>query len=170
MRYSRRLLAAVAIIAGLGMGAMGVDAAFAAQSDDNRGMENLVEAIADKFQVSVSDVQAVFDEQRAQMEADREAMEAERLVQAATDGKITQAQADAITVKREEMKDAMATFASLDEEARREAMKTQMDELQKWAKENNISLFYLHQGSRGGMRGHGPDRFRPLGEESEIPE
>lgn len=104
MKYSRRLLAAAAIVAGLGVGAVGVGTTLAAQADHGVGMGGLVEAIAEKFDLKVADVQAVFDEQRQEMEASLADHEAEALSQAVADGKVTQAQADAMTAKRQESK------------------------------------------------------------------
>ena len=103
MRYSRRLLAAAALMIALGVGAFGVSATLAAENDQGE-ITTLVEAIAERFDVKVADVQAVFDEHREQMQAKHEEKAAERLQQAVDDGKITQEQADAITENREEMK------------------------------------------------------------------
>lgn len=171
IKYSRRLIAAAAIIASLGIGAIGIGTTFAAQAEPEDGMASLVEAIAEKFDLSVSDVQAVFDEQREQKQAEREAKEAERLAQEVTDGKITQDQADAITAKREEMRDFMESLSTLDNEARREAMKTQREELKQWADDNDIPMFYFRGGPHDGRPGPRPGRgfgdFQPIDEELE---
>ncbi|HLD17945.1 MAG TPA: hypothetical protein VJB99_02610 [Patescibacteria group bacterium] len=153
MKYSRRLLAAAVIIAGLGVGVIGVGTTFAAQANHNSGMSGLVEAIAAKFNLKVADVQAVFDEQRQQMESSIANREAETLTQAVADGKITQAQVDVITAKRQELKDSMESFASMNEDDRRAAMKTQMNDLKQWAEKNDIPLNEFHPFLNGGMRG-----------------
>ncbi len=103
MKYSKRLIAAAALIVALGVGAFGVCATLAAEN--GRGdMTTLVEAIAEKFDVKVADVQAVFDEHRAEMEANHEEREVEMLDKAVENGKLSQEQADLILEKRAEMK------------------------------------------------------------------
>jgi len=175
IRYSRRLILAAAIIASLGVGAIGVGTTLAAQPQIENHMNGLVEAIAEEFNLKVADVQAVFDEQRQQMETDREAKETERLAQDVTDGKITQEQADAIVAKREEKKSFRETLASLDEATRQETMKTKMDEFKQWVKDNNLPKNYFPFGQRGinhrgqGFKqGPGPEGFLPIEDEQEV--
>lgn len=152
MKYSRKLVAAAVIAGGLGIGAVGVGTTFAAQATHNGGMSGLVEAIATKFNLNASDVQAVFDEQRTQMEADMAAHAKEELTQAVTDGKLTQAQADAIAAKREELRATKPDFSStMTDEERRAAMEAQKDSLTQWAKDNNIPMEYLRPAGMNGM-------------------
>ena len=139
------------------------------QPQMGNGMNGLVEALAARFNLNTADVQAVFDEQRGQMQVDREAKEAEHLSQAVTDGKLTQEQADVITAKRDEMRSFMESLSTLDESARRDAMKTKQDELKKWAEDNGVSASFLWGGPFGGrMFGgmghgrHGFEGFRPM--------
>ena len=142
----------------LGLAVTGAAAAKAAETGGaQRPMNNLVSAIAQKFNLNASDVQQVFDEQRSRMEAQRTLAEASRLAQAVTDGKITQAQADLITAKRAELEAARASgTASLEnatKEERAAAMQAQMESLKAWATANNIPLEYLMMPP--GSRGHG---------------
>ena len=82
----------------------------------------IVNKIATKFNLSVADVQAAFDEARAEgkaeMTAQMKTADAARLSAAVTAGKLTQAQADLITAKKAEIKTQM--------EARLTAMKSQV--------------------------------------------
>ncbi|MBI2473276.1 hypothetical protein HYV70_01850 [Candidatus Uhrbacteria bacterium] len=161
-------LAAAAVVAVVGMSAVGVRTLFAAESTDNPN--DLVDTIATTFHLNVEDVQEVFDEHREQIETRRAQRESKMLEEAVSNGKLTQAQADSIVAKRQEIKTFMESLASLDKEARHEAMKTQMDELKQWAEENDIPFYYLHPGPRGGMHsrfGQGDQMPEPI-EEDQI--
>ena len=118
-------------------------------------MSNLVSAIATKFNLKQSDVQAVFDEQHTQMEQQRETEVKDKLAQLVKDGKLTQAQSDAITAKRAEIKkemDANRTNGTKPTKADMDAKKTA---LEAWAKQQGIDTQYLHlvMGGPGGHRG-----------------
>ena len=158
-------LASAAIVAVVGVSALGVRTLFAAESTDTPN--NLVETIATTFHLNTEDVQEVFDEHREQIETRRGERETKILEEAVTNSKLTQAQADSIVAKRQEIKTSLESLSSLDKEARREVMKTQMGELKQWADENDIPLYYLHPGPRGGMHsrfGHQDDTSQPIEE------
>lgn len=128
-------------------------------------MQSLITAIAQKFNVSANDVQAVFDEQRTQMEAQHKAEEASRLAAAVTNGTLTQAQADAITAKKAELEAARKaqkdTFQNLTEAERQAKITAERDALKTWATQNNIPEQYLMflGGGHGGRGGHGGPGF-----------
>ena len=132
-------------------------------SDFKSPMGNLVNALAQKFNLNVSDVQAVFDEQKAQMETEKEQKKyqgfADRLSQAVTDGKLTQEQADLITAKKAEIDAQRETqktnMESMTQEERQTAIKEQMNYLKQWATDNNIPQEYLMFVEFGGRGGHG---------------
>jgi len=118
---------------------------------------NLVDRLVERFSLNRDDVQAVFDEHRSGLMADHEQTMKDRLAQAVTDGKITQAQADLITARHAELKTFMESLKDKTMAERQEAMKTKMDELKKWAEDNDIPLQYLHvgmKGPRGKFGGH----------------
>lgn len=121
-----------------------------AQSSQTSG-SGLVDKIAQKFNLNKDDVQKVFDEDRASHEAEMQQKMDERLTKAVKDGKLTQAQADAIKSKLSEMKSFMDSLKDKTEDERHEAMKTKMDELKQWATDNNIPKGYMPMGH--GMRG-----------------
>ncbi len=157
MNIKKGMIAAAAIAA-LGTGSLSVMSAFAAENTSPRmmGMENLVQALADKFGVSTDEVQAVFDEQRAEMKTNREEHEAERLAQAVTDGILTQEQADAISEHRDEMQTFMESLKDATPKERKEALDAQREENKAWAEENDIpEQFLRHEGPRNG-HGHRP--------------
>jgi hypothetical protein len=164
MNKVRNSLIAGAALAALGISALGVGTTFAAEkrAEGNGPFQGLVEAIATKFNLSTTEVQAVFDEQRDAMMADRQAKEAarlsERLSVAVTNGKITQEQADKIAAKvaelQAERKNAVMDD-SLTPEEREAAMKAEKEALKAWATENDVPLQYLHEGFMGGPGGRG---------------
>ncbi len=130
IRYSRRLLAASTLIAGLGVVAIGASTTLAAQPSFEQGhLSGLVEAIAERFNLSESDVQQVIDEQIEEQRALHETHKQEMLAKAVVDGKLTQAQADAISAKDIDEKAFFESLSSLDEDARHEAIKAHMEEM-----------------------------------------
>lgn len=143
----------VTSLAGIGVANAATDT-----SSNSNPMSSLVEAIATKFNLSESEVQSVFDEQRTQMEAEREAEVKEKVAQLVTDGKISQAQADKINAKRAELKKEREANRDSSDTKTREEMKSEMEakrtELEAWAKENDIDDQYLRY-VMGGGRGHG---------------
>ncbi len=133
-------------------------------------MANIVNAIAEKFNLNVSDVQDVFDEQRATMEANRqehrEEMQAdmqekfnERINQAVSDGKLTQAQADLIIAKKAELCSQQTSMEGKTREEILAFQKSQRDSLEQWAKDNNIPTGYIMFCGMG--RGKGSGDFGP---------
>ncbi len=153
------ILPAATLVAGLGI-ASGV-AVHAASTSGNgtNPVSNLVQAIAQKFNLNQADVQQVFDQQHAQMEAQHQQQFADRLQQAVTDGKLTQDQADKIKAKAQELqtqREANKTqFESMTPQQRQDAFKTEQDNLQQWEKDNNIPAGYLPFGPGGHGRGMG---------------
>lgn len=90
----------------LGLAGTGAGALYASTTTGGSGPEDqLVTAIAKKFNLKESDVQQVFDEQREQKKAELEQKAQEKLTKAVKAGTLTQAQADAITEKRKKMKE-----------------------------------------------------------------
>lgn len=148
------LVAIGAITLGLAAAGAGVSyAASATISEQGNPMSSLVTAIAQKFNLNTADVQQVFDEQRAQMQVQRQQMFSDRLAQAVTDGKLTQDQADKITAKMTELQAQReadkSTFDSLTQAERQTKMQEQMTALKQWATDNNIPTEFM-------LLGHGP--------------
>jgi hypothetical protein len=117
-------------------------------------MTNLVNAIAQKFNLNASDVQKIFDDQKAQMKVQMDQRYTDRINQAVTDGKLTQDQANKILAKKAELQaQRQSQVASLQGKTKAEIqaeMKTQMDALKQWATDNNIPMEYLMFGPMGG--------------------
>ncbi len=161
----RFLIAAVGAVGLTGVGVGLTQAATPANPRDNH-MATLVQALAKKFNLNASDIQAVFDENRQAMEANRLQEAKARLDQAVKDGKLTQAQADQITSKQQELKTLMESLQGKTREEAEAARKTALENLKTWAATNNIPQEFLHPGfghggpggpGRGGM--HDPKAF-----------
>jgi polyhydroxyalkanoate synthesis regulator phasin len=146
----------VPVLALVSVGAVYADSV----ANNSRPIDSLVTAIATKFNLNTSDVQQVFDENRATAQAQRQTeMQqkfADRLSQAVTDGKLTQAQVNLITAKRAELQAQRQNLQNGTPEINRETAKAHIDELKQWATDNNIPMEYLQLGGFEGMRmGHG---------------
>ena len=87
----KRHLAAIGAITAISAagftGASMVSAASTTDSSDP--MSSLVDAMASKFNLDKTQVQAVFDEQKSAMQAEREAEMKTKIAQLVTDGKLT---------------------------------------------------------------------------------
>ncbi|HEY1085749.1 MAG TPA: hypothetical protein VGE34_03435 [Candidatus Saccharimonadales bacterium] len=159
----KKSLLAAGVVTAIGLTGVAGAATYAASSTQADPMSGLVGAIASKFNLDKSEVQKVFDEQRSQMETERENEIKDELAQLVKDGKLTQAQADKITAKREELKKEREANRTSGEKPSKSDMKKNMEArktaLEKWAKENGIDSQYLRYVFGGGHHG-GHDRQR----------
>ncbi len=149
----------VTAVSAAGLAGAGVANATTNTNGQNNPFSSLVETIANKFNLNKTEVQAVFDEQRTQMQAAREQETKDQIAQLVTDGKLTQAQADKINAKRTELEAERAngqTQTQSERDSEREAHKTELDT---WLKENDIDSEYVYL-LMGGGRGHGPGGSR----------
>ncbi len=153
----------ITTVAAVGITVVGTGIIHAAQTTNGRTdyMSSLVSAIAQKFNLSQSDVQKVFDEQKqvmqTQMQTDRVAQQKNVLDQDVKNGKITQTQEDAIIAKQKEVQTFMDSLKDKSQTDRESAMKTETTSLQQWAKDNSIDEHYVMLG-RGGR---GPGMGQP---------
>jgi hypothetical protein len=113
-------------------------------------MSDLVSAIASKFNLNVSDVQAVFDAQKTKMQAQRQQSFTDRINAAVTAGKLTQAQATAILSKKAELDTFQTSLQGKTAQERETAMQNLGISLKQWATDNNIPAGYIFF---GGMEG-----------------
>lgn len=171
-KISRKQMVATAILI-FGIAAAGLGASAAETNGNGNPINGLVKAIAQKFNLNEAEVQAVFDQQRTQGEANRQTKFEAKLNGLVAAGKLTQAQADLIKTKRTELETQMqaqreswrAETESLkdktqsERKAAMEAQKTKMEAvraaLEQWAKDNNIPEEYLPMCGAGGLAGHG---------------
>ena len=144
---AKKLLFAAGAIGVLGLGSLA--ALYASPTYASSHSTGLIDRLVERFSLNRDEVQAVFDEQHTTFMAEHEQAVEDRLAQAVTDGKITQAQADLITAKHEELKGFMESLKDKTPEERHEAMQTKMDEMKQWAEDNDIPLSQLHFGMKG---------------------
>lgn len=124
---TKQTLAIAGAIGTIGLaGLTGLGIASAHAGNPQQG--SLISKIAEKFGLNTDDVQAVFDENKAELEAEHQSQVSEHLQSAVDDGTITTEQKTLIEQKLQELKDS------------REAHRT---ELQTWADDNGIDLKYL---------------------------
>lgn len=162
MMTIKKSVIAAATLAAIGAGSMGISSVFAKENTNAppQRFENLIQALADKFGVSTSDVQAVFDEQRQTEQEARSAEAADRLAQAVSSGELTQAQADALTAHQEEMRTFRDTLKDMTREERDAAIKAQRESNKTWASDNDIPASFFGQ-QRGNHRGPGRHERNP---------
>ncbi len=152
---------AIATATTLSLAGIGVGMLQAAQPQTkNSGLNGLVQAIAQKFNLSTTDVQKVFDDQRAQMDVQRQTQQAEQvktmLANAVSKGTLTQAQADLVTAKQAEVKTFLTSLEGKSKTERESAIKTQMQSLKTWTQTNNIPPQFLMMLNHGrGLGGPG---------------
>lgn len=159
-----KILGVGVLLVGLAAAGLGVAQAATTKSGQPNFMSNLVNAIAQKFNLNPDEVQQVFDEQRAeqqsQMEAAREENFAARLTKAVSDGKLTQDQADKITAEKTKIDSDMAALQGKTGTEFQDGMKAIRDSVKQWATDNNIPQQYLMFGPGGRMgKGHGFGRW-----------
>lgn len=128
-------------------------------SDKSDKMTDLINALAKKFNLKKADVQAVFDEQHSKMDAQREVDFKANLSRLVKDGKLTQAQADAITAKQAEIKNDMEAKRKSGTKPSESEMQSKRTELDEWFSDKNIPSKYhylvmgKHHGGPGGRHG-----------------
>lgn len=121
-------------------GGLFASSAFAQDSTAN----NLVAEIANKFHVKQSDVKAVFDQHKQEMDATRQQKLVDRLTKAVNDGKLTSVQKELILAKLKEVDQRLADSKNITDPAARKAAIDQLaTDLKTWASQNNIDLKYL---------------------------
>jgi hypothetical protein len=114
---------------------------------------SIVDKLASRFNLNKSDIQAVFDEDKATHVAHMETDQKQRVADAVTAGKLTQAQADHINAVLDELKALRGNTDPHDlSDSAKEQFKTKMDELRQWADDNNINTEYVMP---MGDHGHG---------------
>lgn len=159
--FIKRTLKNSLVVAGA-VSALGVSSlmglqAVSAQSDQS-GSSGLIEKIASKFNLNKDEVKTVFDQYREARHEEMEKERSERLQALVDDGTITAEQKAAIEAKHDEMEKERESnkdsFKDMTAAERKAEMQKHKDELEAWAKENNLDLSKL-DGVLGGP-GKGP--------------
>lgn len=156
MNTLKRTLILGAGVATVGVaGLAGLTTASALTNTDNSTGTSIIDKLASKFNLNKDEVKAVFDEDRAQHQADMKAKRTEVLKTALSDGKITQAQYDHIVAAQKEIDTLMDSAGGPDEQSdeTKAAIKSKLDALRSWMKEQNLTPRDLGLGI--GLHGHG---------------
>ena len=123
----------------------------------NNPMSTLVQQIADKFHVNKADVQAVFDQNRQDMQSKMEANYEAKLDQLVKDGKINAQQKQLLLDKHKQLQSEMQSNRANDKNLTPAERKAQIDkerqDITAWAKQNGVDAKYLMMMGPG-MRGH----------------
>jgi len=149
MNFGKKVLLTTAAVVG---GAVMVSQTVTAQEMPTEQLTQIVERIAAKLNMQPSQVQSVLDEMRSEKQAEMQTNLEERLTQAVADGKITEAQKQAILAKHKEMQTRMQALKDLSLEERKTEMEKIHEEMKTWAEENDIDFPYMGFG-RGFHRG-----------------
>jgi hypothetical protein len=140
------LVAAAAATVGLtGIGGLGVASAATDSSADPKS--SLIDKLVSKFDLNKSEVEQVFEEQRTEKEAEMKQNIEDRLDEAVSEGKLTEAQKEAILDKlaelREEREADREKVKDMTHEERHEHMQQKHEALKEWAEDNDIPEEYL---------------------------
>lgn len=126
-------------------------------AQDTTGANSIVAAIAAKFNLNQSDVQAVFDEEHTKREAEMQKQTETKLTEAVSAGKITEAQKQAILAKMTEMKNnrpEKGAFQNMTEEQRKAQMEAKKGEMDAWLSQNGLTQEVFRE-LMGGPHGKG---------------
>ena len=148
MNFGKKVLLTTAAVVG---GAVMVSQTVTAQEPAEQ-LTQIVERIAAKLNMQPSQVQSVLDEMQNEKHTEMQTHLEERLTQAVTDDKITEAQKQAILSKHAEMQTKMEALKDLTPEQRRTEMEKIHEEMKTWAEENDIDFPFIGFG-RGFHRG-----------------
>lgn len=121
---------------------------------------NLIQKLSQRFNLKEADVKAVFDEAKSERQSQMQVKFAERLTQLVKDGKLTEAQKQAVIVKHKELqekhKQNWEQFKNLTPQQRSDFMQKQRTELETWAKAQGIDLNLIFGvGMHGKFHGFG---------------
>jgi len=153
---SKKMIIPMAAIAIIGAGTYGASQIAAASDTANPG-QSLVQKLADTFHLDKSKVQAVFDQNRADHQANRETNYEARLTKAVTDGKLTAAQKDLVLTEHKKLEAELQAATTGSATEHHAAMQKVRQEAQTWSTQNNIDQKWLiGPGRLHGGRGMGP--------------
>ncbi len=144
MRTIKRIILPTLLLTGaLAVGALGISRVSA---EEMTSYPPVVQKLAERFGLNVEEVEAVFEEERANHHAEMLTNFEDRLSEAVTNGKITEAQKQAILDKHEEMQAKMDEFRDLTGQERKAKMDAWHTELRAWAQSQSIDLPFMEFG------------------------
>lgn len=139
----KKTLLVLGAVSGVGLASVaGLGVAAAATNSHDKG--SLVERVASKFNLDKGEVGAVFEEHRAERQAEHHQSLEDRLNRAVKDGKLTEEQKTKILAKLEELKAARQEWRENPSQEHSKDIRELHSSLKKWAKENNVPVHYLN--------------------------
>ncbi len=154
-KTKRIIFVSALAIAIVGASVYGATSALAYTTQQN----TIVQKIAQKFNLKTEEVQAIFDQERSERQAEMQKRFDEKLTEAVKNGELTENQKKLILEKHAQLKAnreaEAASLEGLSPTERRAKMDAKRTELENWAKENGIDLKYFMggMGKFGGGRG-----------------
>lgn len=151
----KKPLLVIGAVTGIGLaGIAGLGVASAA-TNNSSGKDSIIDRIATRFNLNKDEVEAVFEEERAARETQRQQNLEERLTKAVEDGKLTEEQKAKILAKLEELRAAREEWKDKTPEERHEAKHELHEELTQWAEDHDVPLEYFkfihHRGNNIGV-------------------
>jgi hypothetical protein len=141
--HIKKSLLVLGAVTGIGLaGITGLGVASAA-TDTASGASNIIDKLSARFNLDKDDVKVVFEEERAEREAEQQQRTQDRLDQAVKDGKLTEEQKAKILAKLEELRVKREEWKNVAPEGRSGAKMELHQSLEQWAKDNNIPMHYL---------------------------
>jgi len=138
-------LIGLGVVAGIALTQVGFVSAATADTNE---LPPGIQAVIEKFNLNKDEVVKVLEVDRASRQEEMKAKFEEKLATLVTEGKITQAQKDAIITKHNELE-------SNKDSNNHEEMKTLHDEFQNWLTEQGIDDSLIRPAEKGEMRGKG---------------
>lgn len=158
---TKKMFLTVAAVSVLSSGLVVATNAFA-QTNSQSTVPTLVQEIAQKFNLSQSDVQAIFTQHREEMQNEMKSNYEAYLGNLVKSGKITEEQEQLILNEHKQLTSQMQSnfknFKTMTPAERQAQMQALKQEVQNWAKQNNINTQYLRP--FGGRRFGKFDKFR----------
>lgn len=137
-----KLLIVPIVVGAIGIAGLGAVTVSAATNAIN--YPPIVQKIAQKFGLKEADVQAVFDQNTIDQQATRQARIKAKLDQAVKDGKIAAGQEQTILSKIQDLQKQQeanrTNFTTLTPAQRQAALQKERQDLEDWAKQNNLDL------------------------------
>ena len=161
MKLSKKVIVPTLVLGiMMGAGTLGVKSAsahwFGFKGGENK--DSLIQRLAERFNLNQGEVEETFEQHRDQMQEKRKVQQEERLSKLVSEGKLTEAQKNALIAKREEWKNEKEQnreeVQNMTREERREEMQGHSEEMQQWMEENGIDHDVLEGFGEGMGRGH----------------
>ena len=154
MKIPKNLMA-VGLVTGVAAASVAGVASVGAFNGSEERRAEVVDRLSTSLNVPAEDVEAVFEELKAERQAEREAAREERLQGLIDDGTLTQEQVDQLNefaADRQELKKSLRD-SDLTQEEKKEAFEELKAEVEAWADEQGLDLDDIRPEREGRKRG-----------------